>query len=46
MGSVMEDRTNPHLTNLHEDPQLSGIVFYSLVSGEIHIGRKNGDPVP
>jgi hypothetical protein len=31
---------------MHEDPQLSGVVFYSLATGEIHIGRKNGDPVP
>ena len=25
---------------------LSGIVYYKLVSGEIHIGRKSGNPVP
>jgi hypothetical protein len=25
---------------------LSGIVYNSLVKGEIHIGRKSGDPVP
>ena len=36
----------PHITNLHEDPQLSGIVFTSLVKGEILIGRKTADPVP
>lgn len=42
----MEDRTSPHLVLIHEDPQLSGKVFYSLATGEIHIGRKNGDPVP
>ena len=41
-----EDRTAPHLVLIHEDPQLSGKVFYSLATGEIHIGRKNGDPVP
>lgn len=46
MGSVIQDHTNPHLTSLQEDPQLSGIVSHSLVSGEIHIGRKSGDPVP
>lgn len=25
---------------------LSGLIFYSLQKGEIHIGRKNGNPVP
>ena len=43
---MTEDRTVPHLTNLNEDPQMSGLVFYSLVSGVIHIGRRSGDPVP
>ena len=43
---MAEDRTVPHLTNLNEDPQMSGLVFYSLVSGVIHIGRRSGDPVP
>jgi len=38
--------TVPHLKNLHEDPQLSGVVYYNLSAGEIHIGRKTGDPVP
>ena len=36
----------PHITNLHEDPQLSGIVFTSLQKGEINIGRKTDDPQP
>lgn len=34
------------MTNLHEDPMLSGCVYYSLLKGEIHIGRKTGNPVP
>lgn len=25
---------------------MSGVVYYSLVKGEIHIGRKTGNPVP
>jgi len=25
---------------------LSGLIFYSLQKGEIHIGRKTGNPVP
>lgn len=34
--------------NLHEDPQLSGLIYYSLSSGQITIGRKgkDGDNVP
>ena len=36
----------PHITNLNEDPQMSGIVFTSLQKGEILIGRKTGDPQP
>jgi kinesin family protein 1 len=45
-NTLSEDRTVPHLTNLHEDPQLSGCVFYSLAKGEIHIGRITGEPMP
>lgn len=40
------DKSVPHLTNLHEDPMLSGIVYYPLSCGEIHIGRKTGNPPP
>jgi kinesin family member 1 len=43
---VKNDYTIPHLKNLHEDPDLSGLVYYPISSGEIHIGRKTGDPVP
>ena len=40
------DKSVPHITNLHEDPQMSGIVFTSLNKGEIRIGRKTAEPVP
>ena len=46
----------PHLTNLHEDLQLSGKIYYSLLHcledtgdgglGEMHIGRHDGEPKP
>ena len=42
----IQDKTIPHLTNLHEDQQLSGINYYSLGKGEIKFGRRNGKPVP
>ena len=31
MGGPKEDRKVPHLTNLNEDPQLTGKVYYSLI---------------
>lgn len=34
------------MTNLHEDPQLCGIQFNVLTTGEILFGRKNGNPKP
>jgi hypothetical protein len=44
------DRKAPHLTNLNEDIQLSGKMYYSLahcLEGRIlHIGRNEGDPKP
>lgn len=40
------DRTKPHLTNLNEDSQLSGKLYYELENTPIHVGRKNGDPKP
>ena len=43
---AVNDKSIPHLTNLHEDPLMSGIVYYSLLKGEINIGRKTGKPVP
>ena len=44
--TVVQDKTVPHITNLHEDQQMSGMVFYSAVKGEINFGRKTGNPVP
>lgn len=43
---MTNDKSIPHLTNLHEDPLMSGVVYYSLLKGEINIGRKTGKPVP
>ena len=45
-GAEKVDRTSPHVVLMHEDPQMSGVLCYSLANGVIHIGRKNGDPVP
>lgn len=42
----VDDYTVPHLTQLSEDEQMSGVVYYDLSPGEIHFGRKIGDPVP
>ena len=36
----------PKLTNLNEDPQLSGVIHHYLDKEEITIGRKDADPVP
>ena len=36
----------PHVINLNEDPQMSGIQYYSLSKGQILIGRKTGNPQP
>lgn len=44
------DRKAPHLTNLNEDIQLSGKMYYSLahcLDGKIlYIGRNEGNPKP
>lgn len=40
------DKSVPHITNLNEDPQMSGIVYNSLTKGEILIGRKTATPQP
>lgn len=45
-NSLMENKTIPYLTNLHEDPQLSGKVYYSLTRCPFYIGRKTGNPMP
>lgn len=40
----------PHLTNLNEDLQLSGKIYYSLSRCQdgslLRIGRHDGEPVP
>ena len=43
---IENDKTVPHVTNLSEDPQMSGIVYHSLTKGVILIGRKTGTPQP
>lgn len=35
----------PHLSNLNEDPQLSGRINYSLEGEVIKIGKRNMTPV-
>lgn len=42
----VNNKTVPHITNLHEDPMMSGIVYYALLKGELTIGRRTGNPVP
>lgn len=44
-----DNKRAPHLTNLNEDIQLSGKIYYSLeacIESEVHIGRHDGDPTP
>ena len=40
------DKTIPYMINLHEDPQLSGQVYYPMTKGVINIGRKTAEPMP
>ncbi len=42
----VEDMSVPHLTNLNEDPQLTGKVYYSLMDCPVYVGRRNGNPTP
>lgn len=42
----VKDMTVPHITNLNEDPQLSGMLYYQMSSCPIQVGRKNGNPKP
>lgn len=42
----IQDKTLPHITNLNEDSQLSGMLYYNLNECPIHVGRKNGEPKP
>jgi hypothetical protein len=34
------------LIQLHEDPQLTGKVYYPLDKGSIHMGKRKGTPTP
>jgi hypothetical protein len=47
---VLGDYRAPHLSNLHEDPQLSGKICHSLLDcadgKQVHIGRHDGEPTP
>ena len=40
------DKSIPYMINLHEDPQLSGQVYYPMTKGVINIGRKTAEPIP
>lgn len=43
------NRRAPHLTNLNEDSQLTGKLYYSLAHlahENVHIGRKTAVPTP
>lgn len=42
----VQDRTLPHLTNLNEDSQLSGMLYYNMNECPILVGRKDGNPKP
>ena len=43
----IKDYTCAHLTNLNEDPLLTGQLFHNLEKLDtLYIGRKNGDPMP
>ena len=44
--ATQNDKSVPHVINLNEDPQMSGIQYYSLSKGQILIGRKTGNPQP
>jgi len=45
--SIMQnDITIPHLCQLHEDPMLTGKVYYSLQTGTIGFGKRKGKPIP
>lgn len=44
--AASEDKRVPHLTNLNEDPQLTGKVFYSLIDCPVYVGRRSGIPPP
>ena len=43
---MMPDKSAPHITNLSEDQQMSGMVYYSVAKGELSFGRKTANPIP
>ncbi|RDD47595.1 Kinesin-like protein KIF28P [Trichoplax sp. H2] len=43
-NAAMRRKTEPHLTNLNEDPQLSGVIVHFIKSGENFIGLANASP--
>ena len=44
--ALLKDKRVPHITNLSEDEQMSGMVYFSLAKGEINFGRKSCNPPP
>ncbi len=49
MEKNLENKKAPHLTNLNEDTQLTGKLYYSLANlanQHVYIGRKTAVPTP
>ena len=45
----LNNKKAPHLTNLNEDSQLSGKLYYSLANlaqNKVHVGNTKNDPKP
>ena len=45
--AMMKNKRDPHITNLHEDAQLSGKIYYSLASLNeipVTVGRQAANP--
>ena len=40
LSKPQDDKTVPYVTNLHEDPQLSGKNYFPFVDGKLTIGRR------
>ena len=46
---ILMNKRDPHLTNLNEDPQLSGKLYYNLAKlaeSPAYVGRQGGEPKP
>lgn len=46
---ILSNKRDPHLTNLNEDPQLSGKLYYNLsklAETPVFVGKQGGDPKP